>query len=507
MSFEQAIGAGTPLERNEQPAPTPLRKALPCLPTILVVAIAVFEQTRIGLDTDVSWLLTVGEHVLGGARLYTGIVELNPPASVWIYLPGIAAAHAFGVTPEFATAALMFVLAAGSCLLAGRILAVAGILRRAMYAPVALCAAVVLFLLPGLCFAQREHFALVTLLPFMAVVGARLKGHPVGLPLALLAGIGAGVTMAIKPHFLLAVAPMLLFLTWRRRSLKAALQAESWAAATVVIAYAAVAVELYPAYFSQALPLVTTVYLPVRVGMVALWTSPAALLYLLACALALQIGRRELAHSFAALPLLASLGFAAAMWVQGKGYPNHIYPAVALAMLSLGWLVAERRVAGGRELFGSVAWLLLGGTALVFFDFGLGRPYVRTAELVRQLAPPRPRIIVAASNLSIGHPLTRWVGGTWVGTRGSLWATGTARELLRTERDPARRQRLEIAIAQDRRLWVADVLRKRPDVVLADEGGRQWIAHNPDVRAALASYRVGGTSDGITVLLRGRSVK
>ena len=58
------------------------------------------QQSLIGLDTDVSWLITVGEKMLDGQRLYIDIFEVNPPASVWIYFPGIAVARAIGVTPN-----------------------------------------------------------------------------------------------------------------------------------------------------------------------------------------------------------------------------------------------------------------------------------------------------------------------------------------------------------------------------------------------------------------------
>src|SRR3990170_6008744 len=79
--------------------------------TALVVAAAILQQSLIGLDTDVSWLITVGERVLAGERLYVDIFEVNPPASVWIYLPLVWLAEIAGAKPE-AVVAAAFVAAA-----------------------------------------------------------------------------------------------------------------------------------------------------------------------------------------------------------------------------------------------------------------------------------------------------------------------------------------------------------------------------------------------------------
>jgi hypothetical protein len=88
----------------------------------LVFAVAVLLRQIIPLNTDVSWLLTIGERVLDGQRLYVDIVEINPPMAVFAYLPGIALARALGVDPKNVTDALILALAASSLLATSRIL-------------------------------------------------------------------------------------------------------------------------------------------------------------------------------------------------------------------------------------------------------------------------------------------------------------------------------------------------------------------------------------------------
>ena len=86
MSFEGRVEAA-----SEQPIAAGLPRTgisfAWAIPALLALA-AIVQQSMIGLDTDVSWLITVGEKVLDGQRLYIDIFEVNPPASVLIYLAG-----------------------------------------------------------------------------------------------------------------------------------------------------------------------------------------------------------------------------------------------------------------------------------------------------------------------------------------------------------------------------------------------------------------------------------
>jgi hypothetical protein len=497
MSFEghvaaAAVGRARPAGRS---------RASAWLLAALMGLAAIVQQSLVGLGADVSWLLTVGERVMDGQRLYVDVFEVNPPASVLIYLPAIAAARLFAVSAEFGTSVLVFTLAAISIWGAGRLLADAGILRRERRGPIAALATLAFVLLPGACFAQREHVALLTVLPFMALVAARSRGRSAGLAAALLAGFGAGITMAIKPHFALAVAPMVLFAMTRRRSVSLADGVEIWAAAAVLLSYGLLVVGLYPAYLSDALPLLNAVYLPARTGYGEMLQSPHMILFIVACALAAFAGRGRLVRNLSILPLLAAIGFAAALIVQGKGYLNHAYPAVALALVALGVAVIDREANGARRAVGAAAFLLLAGLSLYVFTHVAS--YGDLARSVQRVAPPNPRIIVAGSNLSVGHPLTRWLDGTWAGRRGSLWATGTAVEVLADSADQRQRALIAAYIEEDRRIFVEDIAIGRPDVVLVPgQHGLQWIASHRDVASALKPYRRAGAAQDVHILVR-----
>src|SRR6202008_4459963 len=61
---------------------------------------AIAVRHFVGANTDVSWEITLSEKILDGQRLYVDLIELNPPASTFLYLPAVGLARALGLAPE-----------------------------------------------------------------------------------------------------------------------------------------------------------------------------------------------------------------------------------------------------------------------------------------------------------------------------------------------------------------------------------------------------------------------
>ena len=153
----------------------------------LVGAFALLWQIRIGLWGDVSWLITANERWLEGARPYRDFIEMNPPASLWLYTPPVALAHALSLRPEIAVSAFGFLLTVASLALSFAIARGAGLLARVgalgwIAIPFAFLA------LPGDAFMERDVMAAVFGLPFVADAAARAGGRGVPFALALAAG-------------------------------------------------------------------------------------------------------------------------------------------------------------------------------------------------------------------------------------------------------------------------------------------------------------------------------
>lgn len=469
------------------------------LVSLAIVAAAIAQQTTLGLNPDTSWLIVVSERMLGGDQLYRDVFELNPPASVLLTLPPVALAEWLGWRAEAVLAGSMIALSLASVALTIRLLRPwvgEGALARWLV-PAGLFLTLIL---PGFNFAQREHYALLAVLPWLALMAVRAEGLPASLRSALLVGLGAGVTAVIKPHFLLVLLLPILAASWRQRSAKLLWGPECVAVGGVIGAYLLVTLLLFPAFWTIAVPLAADGYLQNRQPLSVLLNSITMLLAAASLAASLLIGGRAMLRGPALMFALGGFAFGVAVVVQAKGFLNHQYPVLALALMAFGLTVAMRPAGRDRRLSVLLCAAAAGLGALHAAHMYL---YPEVAALIRRTAPERPSIIMAGSNLTMAHPLTRWVDGRWAGTRASLWVTHAAGLALEHGPEPAKAARLKRRIAEDKAIWLSDVQRHRPDVILVAEGeGDLWIARNPDVQRALGPYRSAGSAQGLTVLVR-----
>ncbi|TKA98681.1 MAG: hypothetical protein E5W67_00495, partial [Mesorhizobium sp.] len=115
-------------------------------------------------------------------------------------------------------------------------------------------------------FGQREHFALIAILPWVALQCTRQRtpDFSAGSRLEhMVAGFGAAVGVMVKPpYFALAFMLPSLCLAVERRSLKPLFVVENVLGAAIVAAYVASIALFDRAYVSEVLPLVREVYLP-----------------------------------------------------------------------------------------------------------------------------------------------------------------------------------------------------------------------------------------------------
>lgn len=448
---------------------------LPAFAVIAVALIAVLIQALwVPLDADVSWLITVCERVLAGDRLYVDIVEVNPPASVWLYLPSVWAAQQLGVRPE-AMVAASFVAAALACTaFTARLLRRLQDLRPELLIP---AVAFVLLVLPMALFAQREHFALILAVPSFAALALIAEGKPVSRSEALIAGAMAGLIIVIKPPFALAIAPVAAWCAIRRRSIMPLVPGAA-AAAVIVIAYAIAFVTLEPAYFPW-LRVFERTYLRMHEVWWKLFCGGIVLFPAIALALA-AILRPARIPPLAVAWSLGAAGFCAAGLLQAKNYPNHWLPGGALALLAMLVLILLPHRDRKRRWFIAEALLFLAifevRAATIF-------PDMKLVSLIEREAPPSPRIMELGSQLTTGHPATRLVGGQWVASRAGLFTAAGARFVGRE--DPE----VQAIYKEDIDSFAVDVQRGRPDVILVDRPEKRWLMREPEIRDAMAAFR------------------
>jgi hypothetical protein len=454
--------------------------------------------------TDVSWLLTVNDRILAGATPYKDVVELNPPASILLYRIPVLVANLLGLRSEIAVVGLLALLIGGVVAYAGRTLTrydLGAAANRGLFLAVA---TLVLAVLPFDEMAQREHFATIFALPYAFIAIARVADKRIALADALFVGALMGLCIAIKPHFALCAIFVSSFDAWRSRKLRALVRIENGAAAIVVLAYFFGGLVFFPKFFSDVLPMVADLYLPIRLGAGELISHIAfpIIMPLSIC----WFFRDERDGGGTLVFLLTAAGFLGAYFVQGKGWSYHAYPVIAFCLFAAAWTLQQAKYETGR-LSPRLGALAL-AAALVLPSpsfFRRDEQHAVLAAAISKLAP-HPRILALAFRQSLGHPLARNIG-VWVGRSWGLWATGDA--VLMKERvgdDPFMRAKADAYFEKDRLAAAEDIETQRPDMVLIQETPgfdfTQWITESPRLLAALSNYRLVETVDGVEILQR-----
>jgi hypothetical protein len=478
-----------------------VERLIPLGAAIGALAVQLMRPTNL----DVSWLLTVNDRILAGASAYQGVIELNPPASILLYRIPALVAKLLSIRAEYVLAGMLALLLAGVLTYAARILSRYELSGSASNGAFLAASAFVLSILPFDEIAQREHFATIFIFPYALIAIARASGKQITLRDGLIAGAMLGLCVAIKPHFGLCALMVSGFEAFRSRDVRALFRIEHWAAGAVAIAYFAASMIFFPRFFSDILPEVADLYLPLRIDLVEL-LKRAALAILLPVSICWIFRNRDRNVGTIVL-LLIGAGFLCAYLIQGKGWNYHAYPFVAFSLIAASWAMQQRQsqVAGHARKLGllvlAVALIL---PAPLFFRADVSHPGLAAA--ITRLAP-HPKILAIAFPQNLGHPLVRDIGGLWVGRTWGLWATGGAVLMkARVGDDPVLRAKADAYFENDRLMLTQDIESQRPDIVLLQEtigfDFAQWIAGSPRLQAAMTHYRLVETIDGVEIFQR-----
>lgn len=451
---------------------------------------------------DVTWLQIAAQRALHHQQLYRQVLEVNPPLSVFIYAPALLLADRVGLQPEAATAALCVLAIVVSLALSGAILRPMTGSDPVRGWKLAAAGAFVLGVMPAAAFGQREHLATIALLPFLAVTAMRADlRRPHWLP-AILAGLGLGVALALKPHFAAIVVLPALW-AWRKGAFRPLVQPEYWAGALTLGGFAIAVLARFPDYANDIVPLLRDVYLPIRAPLWQLLVLPAIPL---AAGAALAALLMRLDPRLLAAPMLAALGGAVAFLAQGKGWPYHAYPMLAFAALGLlgsaamtPWARAHAWSRIDRPML-----LVPPLAALVWLTANVDSGPLERA--VAAAAPASPSLIAVSGNLGVGMPVVRALHARWVGSGPSLWISdGVLRREEAQRLTPAQRLRLDALMEAERTRLAQDIRAGRPDVVLFDRkrfDWRAWAMTDTGVAGALAGYRRSAAANGVEVWTR-----
>jgi hypothetical protein len=484
-------------------------EAVKWLPLLLVFAVALIERKFVVANTDVAALITLAERVLDGQRQTVDFIELNPPASIYLYVPGVALARILGLSAEVVTDSLVFTIIGTGLWLAGRILARAGVLENFDTRILAVLVAGILTILPGQIFGEREHIVAAMSLPFLAVLAVRAKSATPDFWPLVAAALGAGVMIVVKPYLIFGVVPAVVFAAYAARSWRVLVALENWIVLATAALYGVVVVMAFPEFLTETVPLVSTVYLPLRNPWPFMVIGLAAVpIWATAFIVIVWLQRKKSADWPYGLLLAASAGFVATFVVQGKGWAYHSYPMLALVLIALALAVTEHGppAAGGRRPLGPIS--AFGAVFILAFYWMTTPNTVSMSALagpIRQVKP-HPTMLEISGDPAVGQPLVREVGGRWVGTVSFLWITFGG-QWRRTHENlaPATAARIADYMALDRRLLVGDIRRARPDIILVEKAPTDWEAWaraDPEIAELLKPYSEVVTMNNVLVLKR-----
>lgn len=477
-----------------------------CLPFMALFGIAMIVRALVPDNTDVSWGLTMAEKWLDGARLYVDIVEVNPPATIYLYVAPIWLGRLTGLRAELMVDALVLLAAAFSLVVTARLIRPLRLVdERQQFLLLMLLAAAVL-ILPAQTFGEREHIAVIAVLPFLAIMMRRAERSAVPLWGVLIAGAGAGLVAIVKPHLAAGVAAMAAVAALNARNWRVVLAPENFIAAGLLAIYVGIVLIAHPEFYETIMPLLLLAYVPAKERFASFITHVATPLWACCLLLTVRLVRGQVLAMPVGLTVAASVGFSVAYFVQQKGWPYQSYPMLAFGVVSLGLAAGVLWRARTREwMLAGAATLGIAVAAFTWFNLADRRPGL--AEAVTAIKP-NPKLLQLSIDLSVGHPLTRQVAGSWVSRVGQLWLTFGAE--LRRDRgglDAVTAARLDAAAALDRRMLAEDIVRHRPDIVLVQRSTGfdmlAWAMADPALGAALAPYSPRGTVGDIILLGRG----
>ncbi len=474
------------------------------------------------LKDDVAWLLYVSRSWLAGQRLYQDVVEVNPPLIVWLYAIPAWIAQTTGIAPKLAANPFFAAILLGSAwwtasLLHGRAPLFA---RRS---PVFAAIGILLMILPGVEFGQREHLLSAAVLPYIALFVRGIHGEPEPRVQGTFAGILAGLGCALKPTYIFALILIeaIGFLRGHRK-----FRAAPYTMVGSVAIYGAAVLIFCPDFLGKAVPLALALYGGTDTPCwQILWNSRHLLAgEAAAIILCLTSGsffarrspfKRHLLLTLTAFALSATVVFV----TQGKDWFYHRLPAMVSTILALLlWLsvALPELIRQGRAVLARPYRLAPTGfaiAALAMFataDYERIMPWVQNAvepslstevKLERLIKREHAKTYIAFSEwIAVGFPVVNDTGVTWASRFDSMWALKG--EIWRAQQDGTAPRAYPI-----REMVAHDFVANCPDLAVVDT--RQGINYvgvlissDPDFARAWSHYHPIAHFDDLRVLKR-----
>lgn len=473
------------------------------LSSVIVASVAIY---RLPLSHDAVWQMWIARQMIGGTTLYGGILELNPPLWFWLAVPVEKAAQQFGITSTTALIWFVQLLSAASLLACAALMSGKTSGRRLA---LLLAAGIALIVIPIPYFAQREHVALIGALPYLLLAHRRAEGSAVSARSAVAVGLLASLAFALKHYFVMVPILLEIWLICRLRRKWTPVRPELIILALCAVAYAAAVLVFAPEFITQIVPMLELAYHGYDKPFLFQVLRSFVLIWVVALpALAISAWFTRSALQTAAV--LTAVGFVAAYFIQGKGFPYHSLPATGVMFFGLaaGLGIARPSI---RHALSTVATVAILGLML-FFVIWWG-PYenrnsAAVNELLRPL-PPASTVLMITANPSKVWPMVTEAGHNWPSRHFAFWMLNAIQMEL-SERGRLSPDLLLLA-NRVREQTVEDMVCNPPDLIMVDDMSRSlaagmdaaaFFSENEDFRKLFAEYAKSGAAETYTAYKR-----
>ncbi len=437
---------------------------------LLLQLIAYFWfQSFAELNHDTAWYLVATQKWLDGARLYTDIIEVNPPLGFYWTVPAIWLSKLTALDKQLSFLVFIGLLSTIS------FISVWDSIKRISALTITqklLCAELVLivvlwFTTPQV--GQREHILILCFLPYVFTVLAQSyginfsKNHRAVLAVMALSGI------LLKPHFVMLPLMIALFECVMARSVRPFLKLENWIIGIGCLLYLLFVYLVHPEYFSFLLPIAFTVYGAIGGTADHVYAGiPVYVIALLLFVLALGIYEKTLTKGLLFLAA-AALGGAASYYLQFTGFSYHSYPFYIFTLLFYAFILMTSKSRRALSYF-AFAGLL---ASLHFGPKPLRYDNLANTDLLQEMdtAPKGSTVLILSTNVFAGFPIAlnqEWVWASRFPTQWLLPGALANAAKLDCAVVPSKCQKNNAILDYARNANVEDINKYRPDFIIMD---------------------------------------
>ncbi|WP_371169427.1 GtrA family protein [Aliiroseovarius sp. 2305UL8-7] len=457
------------------------------------------------INQDTAWYLVATRKMLGGARLYVDVADVNPPLIFYLTTPALLIADALHISDsngQYLALVLLYML---SLLWTGAVLRRSvdiGPMRRLVFFGIMTA----IYILPSAVqIGQREHLLILFLSPW--VVG-HLSGsfRPQPIPRSMFAAVG----MCIKPIFL--IFPI-AFVSWdiiRTRSIRPLFSPSYLSMLLIAVIYVVFTVARHPEYLNELVPTTGQVFGAYKLPLLDIMRGHYMSLSIGMLALIPTLVRGSVGAAVFGLATLAAL---ISFLVQSTGFGYHLFPYFTYALLAGAWFILTSTHLSIRLVISAIACALLLSTL-----YSRGKyDNAATNEVVRVANEfgPINRLFAASTILDPGVPAALRLGIEWTSRYPSNWLyPGALSALERTDciTEPERCQELTSIVDKNRIANLQDIDRYEPDLIVIDRSATgthinplSWLNYmsaTPGFAEVMEDYTLVKSTAGMDYYLR-----